>query len=291
MFAGGLSQSCKRMSVVCDQLLTFIAGKMTPVMQITDVAVAFLLKKWIEATKAELRREKRGNQDFEAGAFEDRPKEAKRGAEDLMTILGRSWKRMREQDEDEQPERLLKAARMCGWLSYRADPARKVLIRCDEEDWMKGREQELPEESQRHPQAWWAERYRWIKEEGEPMRPDYKKCGKQIQGFGYIRDGFPEQKPNEEARLHCLRGTKQICLPCIEIDEEGLEWYEVAKGLKPAEFLLAQREKFEAARLRALTNTKGMRARKQQTPEAGRQSAEGEDEAGTPGEKEEGGDE
>ena len=33
MFAGGLSQSCKRMSVVCEQLLTFIAGKMTPVMQ------------------------------------------------------------------------------------------------------------------------------------------------------------------------------------------------------------------------------------------------------------------
>ena len=55
-----------------------------------------------------------------------------------MRILGRSWKRMREQDEVEEPQRLLKAARMCGWLSYRADPARKVLIRCDEEDWMKG---------------------------------------------------------------------------------------------------------------------------------------------------------
>ena len=151
MLAGGLSQSCKRMSIVTEPLLTFIAGKMTPAMQLTDVAVAFLLKKIIEACKAELRRQKRGNKDFEAVAFEDNPKETKSGAEDLMRILGRSWKRMREQDEDEQPERLLKAAMMCGWLSYRADPARKVLIRRDEEGWMQGRAEELKEESQRHP--------------------------------------------------------------------------------------------------------------------------------------------
>ena len=70
-----------------------------------------------------------------------------------MRVLGRSWMRMRAEDGDEQPERLLKAARMCGWLSYRADPVRKFLIRCDEEDWMKGREKDLPEKSQRHPQT------------------------------------------------------------------------------------------------------------------------------------------
>ena len=40
MFAGGLSQSCKRMSAICDQLLVFIAGKMTPVMQITEATKA-----------------------------------------------------------------------------------------------------------------------------------------------------------------------------------------------------------------------------------------------------------
>ena len=45
MFAGGLSASCKRMSFICEQLLTFIAGKMTPVMQLTDTAVAAMMKK------------------------------------------------------------------------------------------------------------------------------------------------------------------------------------------------------------------------------------------------------
>ena len=58
-----------------------------------------------EATKAELRREKRGNKDFEAAAFEDNPSETKCGAEDLMRILGWSWMRMRAEDEDEQSQR------------------------------------------------------------------------------------------------------------------------------------------------------------------------------------------
>ena len=225
MFAGGLSATCKRMSIVCEQLLSFIAGTMTPVMQLTDVAVAFLLKKIIEACKAELRRQKRGSKDFEAAAFEANPDETKSGSEELMRILGRSWKRMREQDHDEQPERLLKAARVCGWLSYRADPVRKVLIRCDEEDWMKGREQELPEVSHRHPNAWWDERYKWINEAGEPCKPDYKTCGRNVHGLEYMRDEFPEQAPNETTRLHCLGGTKNICLPCIEIAEEEFDFF------------------------------------------------------------------
>ena len=236
--------------------------KMTPVMQLTDVAVAFLLKKIIEACKAELRRMKRGNKDFEAAAFEDNPNETKSGAEDLMRILGRSWKRMREQDEDEEPERLLKAARMCGWLSYRADPKRKVLIRCDQEDWMRGREQELPEESHRHPSAWWSERYNWINEEGEPRKPDYKNCGRNVRGLQYMRDEFPEQAPNETTRLNCLRGTKKVCLPCFEIADEGFEFSDVAKNLRPAEFLKTQREKFEAARMRAMTNKEGKASKK-----------------------------
>ena len=88
MFAGGLSQSAKRMSIVTSQLLSFIAGKMTPVMQLTDVAVAFSLKKQIEACKAELRREKRGIEDLQAAPFEDKPREATCDAADLMKVLG-----------------------------------------------------------------------------------------------------------------------------------------------------------------------------------------------------------
>jgi hypothetical protein len=260
MFAGGLSASCKRMSIACSSLLSFIAGKMTPVMQLTDVAVAFTLKKIIEAIKAELRRTKRGNVGPEA-AFLEAPNETKCDSEDLMRILGRSWKRMREQDEKDEPDRLLKAARSCGWLSYRADPVSKKLLRCDEEDWMKGREDELPEHTHRHPKQWWHERYKWIGEDGEPMKPDFKKCGKSVRGIDYMRDEFPEQAPHETMRLNCLQGAKRVTLPCIDFTEEEFTFPEVAKNLRPAEFLKTQREKFEAAWVRALANCSGTRGK------------------------------
>ena len=45
------------------QLRTFIAGKMTAVMQVTDTAVAFELKKHMEAVKSEMRAKKVGELD------------------------------------------------------------------------------------------------------------------------------------------------------------------------------------------------------------------------------------
>ena len=126
------------------QLLAFIAGKMTPVLQLTDVAVAFLFKKFLEAVKNEERRKKRGDANFEAAFLEVGPEETACGAGDLMRILGLSWRRLIQHDEVDHPDRLLKAARSIGWLSYRADPARKVLIRCDGGAWMSGRANEFP---------------------------------------------------------------------------------------------------------------------------------------------------
>ena len=262
MFAGGLSASCKRMSVVSGSLLTFIAGKMTPVMQVTDVAVAFSFKKILEAVKAEVRRMKRGEVNMEAAFLEADPKETQCDAGDLMRILGRANKRMRDQDENDEPDRLLKAMRGCGWLSFRADPASKALKRCDEEDWMQGRENELPEKTHRHPSQWWEDRYKWRNEQGEPRIPDWKTCGRNVPGMEAMRDEFPEQKPDEMTRLHCLQGRKVVSLPSIDLTDEDISFPEVARNLVPQEFLKTQREKFEEARVRALTSIRGNRKHK-----------------------------
>ena len=208
MFAGGLSASCRRMSIACGQLLTFIGGKMTPVMQVTDTAVAFQLKKVVEAVKAEVRRAKRGKHE-DVAYLEAVREDTKCDSGDLMRILGRSWARLRAQDEVDHPDRLLKAMRSAGWLSYRADPSRKVLVRCDQEDWMRGLEDSLPEHTHRHPNVWWEERYGWLGEGGEPRKPDFRSCGRNVRGVDYMRDEFPEQEPDEATRLHCLQGTKK----------------------------------------------------------------------------------
>ena len=51
MFAGGLSESIKRVSILSSQLRTYIAGKMTPVLQVTDVGVAGVLKKNVRQSR------------------------------------------------------------------------------------------------------------------------------------------------------------------------------------------------------------------------------------------------
>ena len=73
--------------------------------------------------------------EFAVAALEANPNETRCDAGDLMRILGRSWLKLKHQDEVVEPNRLLKATRACGWLSYRADPVRKALVRCDEEEW------------------------------------------------------------------------------------------------------------------------------------------------------------
>ena len=49
---------------MCSSLRSWIAGKMTAVMQLTDTSVAFSLKRHVEAVKAEVRRRKRGKADW-----------------------------------------------------------------------------------------------------------------------------------------------------------------------------------------------------------------------------------
>ena len=66
-----------------------------------------------------------------------------------------------------------------------------------------------------------------------------------------MRDEFPEQKPNEQTRLRCLQGKRQVTLHCIDLSEEDLSFPEIAQNLAPAAFLKTQRKKMEA-RLRAL---------------------------------------
>ena len=242
--------------------MAWIAGKMTAVMQLTDTSVAFSLKRHVEAVKAEVRRLKRGQADWETVWGDEGRKELRCESKDLLWILTEAWRRMKHEDEVEDPDRLLRAARRAGWLSYRGDPVRKCLVRADEEAWTQGRlgHEDLGEVSHRHPQSWWAGRYSWL-EGGEPVRPQWtKSAGFGVSGLQSMRDEFPEQAPREEVGLKCLnlgRGVK-IDLHSVEIgeDDNGKEpimtFGKMGEELIPEVFLRTQRELREAAKLRAM---------------------------------------
>ena len=92
-------------------------------------------------------------------------------------------------------------------------------------------------------------------EEGEPLKPDYKQCGRSVNGLEYTRDEFPEGKPNAQTRLNCLTRTKVVRLHDVDLSEEAMTFDEVGANLVPDNFLRTQREKYEAARLRAICNS------------------------------------
>ena len=158
MFAGGLSEAVKRVSYLTNQLRSFIAGKMTAVMQITDTAVAFELKKKMEEVKQEMRARKAGESTWESACAPPKATAARElscNQRDMLYLLAESLRRLKHEDEVENPERLLKAMRSAGFLHYRGDPKLKKLIPCAEEWWLRDRLHELPEASHRHPAAWW----------------------------------------------------------------------------------------------------------------------------------------
>ena len=69
-----------------------------------------------------------------------------------------------------------------------------------------------------------------------------------------MRDEFPEGKPNAETRLNCLIGKKVVRLHDVDLSEEAMTFDEVGANLVPDNFLRTQRDKYEAARLRAICN-------------------------------------
>ena len=227
--------------------------------------------------KEEVRRERAGGFEYEhAVKFQGVNRELKMDTADMLYIIGESFRRLKRHDEEEEPERLLKHARSCGYLSFRCDPKTKRLVRCDEEWWMQGREHELPEESHRHPARWWENRYKWVNEQGEPREPDFKSCGKSVRGFEYMKDEFPENQSGEQVFLHCMTGKRAVTLHDIDLtkDDEPMTFGDlceppqiVSDGLRvqPAHFLKTQFEHRMAAKMRILSEAPSAKVKKRES--------------------------
>ena len=171
------------------------------------------------------------------------------GTRDLLQIMGESWLKLEEMGHVEQPMRLLAQARAAGWLSRKGDPSTGFLIKSDDEDWMKGREDILPERSHRHPHCWWELNTGWVNEQGEPKKLDWKQCVNSVVAF-------PEQQPDEHVNLKCMR--REAALHCIDLStaEAGVTFTELWDPLLPQcfESLCAQRR--EEAKVSAMLKNK-----------------------------------
>ena len=166
------------MSLATSHLRTHISGHTTPGMHTHDVGAAHVVAQQRDAIKAKaLRYNIRTGLE---GAYHERGREEiECRIGDLITIGVIGFQRVK--DAGGKGSRRLRVVRLCGWLSCVADPETTTLVRRDELPWFRGREDELREDSHRHPQVWRHDGHEWH-EGGDTRNTDYTQCGSGVNG-------------------------------------------------------------------------------------------------------------
>ena len=144
------------------QFQHLILGKMTPVLQLTDTDVAFLLKSEAATAKEKLimdlkakSRQEGVRENFSCGHYE-----ILRIVHDACNGL---IEKMHKQDT------ILSGLRRNGMLAWRPDLTLGKLVRSDEQFWAKDR----PQGCHRVMRHWLRDRHQWLDEMGVPVGPNY----------------------------------------------------------------------------------------------------------------------
>ena len=161
---GGFSLQAKQAMKIAGQVPSWIAGKMTAVLQITDTDFAFLMKSYAEEVKREVRVQ------MEAVAAQAKKEVSlKCGAFEIMQIIAGSLNRLKETTLKKNV--VLAAARRNGILAYRPDMKARQLVDCSDQPWCK----DLPKcgDSHRLQTGWIEDRMKWRDAEGKPLEPNW----------------------------------------------------------------------------------------------------------------------
>ena len=121
---------------------------------------------------------------------------------------------------------VLKGLRRNGMLSYRPDLTQRCLKRADEEKWTQG----LPLGSHRYPERWLTDRFAWMTETGEPLEPEFRKCGKGVSRLEDMQDFEPNGPEGCKVQLSTWQGAmwqgapelaQGFELPYLSIEADG----------------------------------------------------------------------
>ena len=219
LFAAALCEASKKASWLAHQVLTWIAGKMTSCLQLTDTDLAFPLKAAASRSKDRVKREMRDQASMEGQSASFRC-----GPYEVLRISYEAHVHMVELNAKENT--VLRALRRNGMLSYRPSLTQNKMVRTDEQDWASG--EDMKEGSHRIPKCWFEDRYSWC-EEGIPQKPQWERCGDDIKGPQDMEDPTAHGEEGAKVELACWKddevlkdGVEEPAI-MIEVDEDGLE--------------------------------------------------------------------
>ena len=157
LFQAAFSESARSATSLAQSISAWIAGKMTPVLQLTDTDYA-------QSFKAACRREEKSLRQEIKHEFKVRGERGvpKMGAYELLRIVDAGHaSQIRRQSKDNF---IIGGLRRNMMLSYRPDFSAGRLRRTDEAAWAK----KFPEGSERIQSGWSKDRYEWLDEHGVP---------------------------------------------------------------------------------------------------------------------------
>ena len=164
LFAAALGDTCKKAMQLTQVIPTWIASKMTPVLQLTDTDIAYPLKAAAARAKGVLSRQMRQI----AEAHKQRAS-FHCGAREMMVIAAECHEATVKLNA--QSELVLGGLRRNAMLVWRPDAKTGKLYDCSREAWCR----ELPVGSHRMKSSWLDKRKLWLKADGRPERADWSR--------------------------------------------------------------------------------------------------------------------
>jgi len=181
MFEAGLNENAQKASFLAHSVMSYVAGKMTAVLQLTDTDVSFSLKAAATREKASLRKMMRA-----AAVSKNEPAPSHRvGQYELLRIAAAAHDHMVELNLEKNV--VLAGLRRNGMLAWRPSLSQGKLVRSDEQEWTKS----LPQGNHRMPAEWMKQRHEWMVD-GIPQKPEWKGCGAGVKGIEDMTDIVPE---------------------------------------------------------------------------------------------------
>ena len=231
LFAASLSEPDKMSRYLSHIAVSFISGKMTSCLQLTDTDIAapfksaaMRVKQRVAAEMKHIRQQRGQMSNFKCGAAE------------VLRIAFEAHEYI--ENLNLQNQVVLRGLRRNGMLSWRPSLSRGCLLRSDEQQWAR----EMVEHSHRIPNGWWAERYQWLSSEGRPLPPDYSQHhGAGVKKLEDMQDVTAHGDEGSTVKLSSwaempdlAHGVEGVSLD-LEVQEEDLDLADAVRLEKQAE--------------------------------------------------------
>ena len=221
LFSAALGDTAKKAMQLSHHIPSWIASKMTPVLQLTDTDFAFPCKRAAAAAKNHLGREMRT-----AAQKEGVKASFKCGVEEIVYICHKAHMAMVEMNAKDNL--VLAGLRRNGMLVWRPDIKNGKLYNCSQESWCK----DLPVGSHRMKDSWLEEREMWITPEGRPQKADWSRCEKAETEFDLAEADYCASEIQQMQDHTVMLGGKAIEIPVVSIDCDQQELFTDADALE-----------------------------------------------------------